>query len=180
MKAYKLNKKTQGGFSLAELLIVIVVIGVLMAVMLGMYSKYKERSAINSFATGSIELAVNIREAFLQVDRSYENVTTANVKASPGVIPSEMIVGANIQNPWGGAITFAAADYASGTKNAVAITSAGIPKVACLGVAKILKSSFIGLSINATEVKGDSKKMTSTNVSSACNADKNTMIFIHQ
>lgn len=180
MKACKLNKKNQTGFSLIEVLIVVGILGAVIYGVVTMYTSYKGRAAVNAFAFGSIELAVNIREAFLKVDRTYENVTTANVKASPGVIPSAMIVGDNVQNPWGGAITFAAANYASGTKNAIAITSPGVPKEACLRVAKILRSSFIGLTINGTEVKGDSKKMTSVAISSACNADKNTMIFIHQ
>ncbi len=78
----KLNKmKSQKGFTLIELMIVVAIIGILAAIAIPQFASYRER-AFNSAAESDLRNIMNGEEAYFADNEDYVNVTAATGPAN--------------------------------------------------------------------------------------------------
>ncbi|MDQ6965384.1 MAG: prepilin-type N-terminal cleavage/methylation domain-containing protein [Mariprofundaceae bacterium] len=125
----KMNEmKSEKGFTLIELMIVVAIIGILAAIAIPQFSSYRER-AFNSAAESDMRNIMNGEEAYFADAESYADVAVvtgpantfgslAGVKISKNVLAKVTGSGASDYT--------AATEHKSGTKTYTGMSSAGI------------------------------------------------------
>ena len=80
-------KKT-GGFSLVELMVVIVILGILVAIAVPSFVGYIERSKVTTAATDAAQLASNLNTLYLSVSGviGEDKINLAYVQSNPGAL----------------------------------------------------------------------------------------------
>lgn len=175
------SAKHQKGFSLLEVLAVIVIVVIGMA---GLYAMFGGGLAGAKGVNHAQQLTgLYVGGKSLYPSPSYTGIS-ANQIITAGKAPSDMVngtgAGATLSNPWGGSVTVAAANYGTGTSNAIAISSPQIPTNECNTVINTVASTFNVIKVGSTTVKDDSAGtvLSSSAVTTACAASgSNTVVF---
>lgn len=150
----------QKGFSLIELMVVLVIIGVLTAIVISQFAKASQRSKISETVSliGSIQSAVNeITQA-----NSHAEITVASLIGS-NRLPGKYIEGVKLYTPFGTEIT---SNYSvNGQDYTILFSSAS--KLACENLANAaLMTDAASISIDGTKLIDAA--MSQTGVKAAC------------
>lgn len=100
---------------------------------------------------------------------NFTSLTNA-VAISGKLAPTDMISGANLQNPWGGAVTI---NVNAGNAAQYDVTEAGVPTDGCSKMIGAF-SSVVGLKVNGV---AQALPIDAGAAVGACNAASNTLIF---
>ncbi|WP_440992955.1 prepilin-type N-terminal cleavage/methylation domain-containing protein [Cysteiniphilum litorale] len=154
----KINKTNQTsmqkGFSLIELMVVLVIIGVLTAIVISQFAKASQRGKISETVSliGSIQSAVNdITQA-----NSHAIINEASLIGS-NRLPSKYIEGTKLYTPFGTELT----TLTSSSGKDYTIQFASASKLACENLSNAaLMADAVSISIGGTELVGDTMNQT--------------------
>ena len=172
--------KKQGGLTIIELLIGIAAIAAFIAAVLLGYRSYKVGQTVKDHTEDLVQISTAVENAFMAVDRSYTNVSTAAVVAAR-VVPENMVRAGIPYNPWGGTVAFNPATITT-AGDAFTITSNSVPADECQRLAEKLVSSFNIIDIGGTVIKdaaaGDAA--TATEIQTNCGAGVTSITVTYQ
>jgi type IV pilus assembly protein PilA len=95
MKAPKMMKKAEGGFTLIELMIVVAIIGILAAVAIPAYSNYVVKAKVGAALTSVSTLQTAVVNCMQEAGGDPTNCTTANTSSGiPAFTPTKEVASA--------------------------------------------------------------------------------------
>lgn len=163
-----------GGFSLIELLLVL---AVLVGLIVGGFVLYQQNAeGVRSDQAQKQLLGLRSGIARLYTTPTYTGISAATI-INAGQAPSNMVNGTNLQAPWGGAVTVAAANWNGGTDNAFTITFANVPRSECNTMASAVQNSFVGVTVGTTVIKNATTQFNSGTLATACANDSNNLVY---
>ncbi|MDD4556134.1 MAG: type 4 pilus major pilin [Alphaproteobacteria bacterium] len=130
MKNYK---SEQSGRSMVEMLAVLAIVGILSVAGIAGYSKAMSKFKEQKLADQVSTLTANIRTAYSS-QSSYAGITSANV-ITYGFAPSDMVVGATLNNAMGGSVTIAPANVGGVANLGFTLLFTGLNKSSCMYLA---------------------------------------------
>lgn len=174
-------KKKQKGLTLIETLIALLVLGVVIAGALLLYSRANASSAANATQNQLLALTTAVRE--ISPGPSFTGITQSTLVTARKA-PSDMVNGTNLVNKFGGPVTIAAATYGTGAPagNAFTISFAGVPADVCSSVVARALENYPRIEVGSTVVQDKRAATpvvgTATSVTTACGAaDEATLTF---
>ena len=171
------NMKRQGGFSLAEVVMVLAVIGTILGVAIGSFGTASSGTRSYSAAQNLTNLQAGIRKLYPAPNFTGLNAATI---VQAGKAPDSMVgAGNTLVGQWGGTVTLAPADYNGGTSNAFTVTYPGIPQEECNDLIATVAPNFVTVVIGTSTVKDDAAgtALTTGSVVTACNNASNTVVL---
>jgi prepilin-type N-terminal cleavage/methylation domain-containing protein len=124
-----LRKNSKSGFSLMELIVVIVIIGILISAVIGLSG---QKETAKAAAAEEVIMQVSNATQSWATQRALEDFTSVNIAAlkTGGILPNNFTE--NRANPWGGTITVAvAANTVPNFINHYTISLTNVPTEVC-------------------------------------------------
>lgn len=152
----KLNRKSNKGMSLVELLLVVGLAAIILAGMFVAYNKVQSTNAANTEATNISTLRAGIKNLY-GASSNYAGVTPT-VLLSARVVPDSMrtATGTTINNTFGGTVAVVPSTFAGNANNSFAITYPNVPVDVCAKLVVAVSQSFNLVTVNGTPVKNTS------------------------
>jgi prepilin-type N-terminal cleavage/methylation domain-containing protein len=171
------RSKRTAGFSLIELLVALAIIGVLLFFVLRNKDSATNTGLSNAQVTQTSAI-VNALVKKVVTNGDFTGLTTQKAIDSQQ-LPSDAIKNGAIVNAFNGAITVAAANWGTGTNNAVAVTFTGIPGSACKPLVTALSgdNSVVGITVGTTVLKNATTTFSESAAITPCNNATNTLLF---
>jgi len=149
-----MERKNQKGFTLMELLLTMVVIGILVSIGMGIFGTNKMFAETDGVAKLDNNIANGIMEIYDNGD--FTGLTTAKV-IDLGVIPSSMVrtvvATPSFIDYYQGSVSFAPVSVGGGTNNGLSILHPIVPRDRCATTVMDLAKYFNIISVGAVEVK---------------------------
>ncbi|MHB8226325.1 type 4 pilus major pilin [Acidithiobacillus sp.] len=159
------RERNEQGLSVMEIIIIVLVgLGLMVAVLLVFHRFQRDNEVSQGISDLSSSIA-SIQSQFNGQSSYGASGTSLNALAMDAkLVPSEMIVNGAIQNPWGGAVTIAAATQG------FTIAYAGLSQSACNLLGKLQMGGLLSTTINGTVLPGGQNPPANNpvNVDGAC------------
>lgn len=143
--------RKQKGFTLIELIVVMVVIGIGSAVAIALFNNTRETSQVETETKNIQAIQAKTRDLFAA--RSDFTGLTSAVLLSANGFPTSMVNGANVTNAWNGAVTVTTATVPAANAAEGQIVYAGVPTSACIALVSKAARSARHINVGATNVK---------------------------
>lgn len=167
MQISKRNNKTQAGFSMIELMLALVVIGLLS---IPIYYIYKEASAgakTENEVTNISGMAATIRKAW-KSSSDFTGLTEAAMITRKQV-PDKLVSGTALMNSWSGAVTIGPSDISGGGgTSAFMITYNLVPVGSCMDIVAGVAGAFSTVIVEATTIKSPTTSFNQAAMATAC------------
>jgi len=144
-----LKSKGQKGFTLLEVLLVFVVVGVLITVLYAIFGPTLSNAKAEGQATQSSSDAAGIQKVY---QGRYTGITTAIVISLPNILPAKKILGTTYQNTWGGSNIITPSTFTGVANAGFMIEHQGVPKSDCVFFATELSKRFKRVDVGAAAV----------------------------
>ncbi len=167
------RERREEGLSVMEIVIIALVGLILLAAVLIVYHRFQRD---NEVSTGISDLTSSISsiEAQFQGQSSYgTSGTSLNTLAiNAKLVPSSMVVNGSLQDPWGGAVTIAAATQG------FTIEYQNLPQSACEALGKLQMGGLLSTTINGSTLAGGQNPPANNPVAvdGACTTGNNNTI----
>jgi hypothetical protein len=139
------------------------------AVVLILYSVFGANKTMTALSDVT-QLETNAKA--LYTSQSTFTTLTPAVAISAKLAPSDMISGANLQNPWGGAVNIA---VDAGNASEFDITENSVPADACAKIIAGVNGMAVGVTTNGT---AQTMPIDAGTAATACNNATNTLVLI--
>jgi Tfp pilus assembly protein PilE len=169
------RERDEQGMSVMEIIIIALVGLVLMAAVLIVYHRFQRDNEVSNGISDLSSTIASIQTQF-QGQSSYgSSGTSLNALAiNAKLVPSDMDVSGALQDPWGGAVTIAAATQG------FTVAYAGLSQSACNSLGKLQMGGLLSTTINGTALPGGQNPPDNNpvNVDGACTTgNANTIIW---
>ena len=169
----QMSKSLQRGFSMIELMLALVVIGVLAGSIFYIYNSLTASAKTENEISGINGMAANIRRAW-KSSSDFSALSTSTMITRKAV-PEKMINGTKLMNTWSGDVTVTPSgpDGGAGT-NAWKITYNLVPVEACLDLVSGVQTAFSAIKVGGTAVKTTTTPFNQSQAVTSCSpADGN-------
>lgn len=171
------------------LIAILLALAVLVIGIIGYFTMFQSASqSANAQSTQqSIESIFSTMEQQFATNPNFTGLTAASA-ATAGVFPSTWVSGTGtstvVQDPWGGAVTLAAAAVNGGTDNGWTLTVPNVPEAECTQVASFYTPQTASITVGSTSVWAnasyggtDDTPPAPATIQSACSSPSNTIIW---
>jgi len=143
------KKRREQGLSVLEIVIIALVGLILLAAVLVVYHRFQRDNEVSD-GISDLTSTISSIESQFQGQPSYGASGTSlnSLAIDAKLVPSTMIVNGNLQDPWGGAVSIAAASQG------FTITYNGLPQSACEALGKLQIGGLLSVTINGTAIPG--------------------------
>lgn len=143
------SERSEQGLSVMEIIIIVLVGLVLLAAVLVIFHRFQRDNEVSQGITDLTSAISSVQTEF-QGQSSYGTSGTSlnNLAINAKLVPSEMDVSGSLQDPWGGAVTIAAA------AQGFTIQYAGLPRSACEALGKLQMGGLLSTTVNSTTLPG--------------------------
>lgn len=162
-----MRNNRQGGFTLIEIMVVLVLGIIIVAVAAGGVGRAFSSNDATTEVRNIHDLMTNIQS--LKGTDGYSSVSTQLLYRVDGLpTPLTTTDGTSVLNSWDGAVTV------NGSATAFTVNYAGVPAASCIQIAtKIAEAGVMNVHVGSTAVT------TSAQANTGCAADTNTMSFTY-
>lgn len=146
-------RRGQGGFSFVELIIVIAVIMIMIGGVFAAKNKLFASNKAQIETRRATQIAADITSYYQGLGRnSYAGIAN-QVAIDNGLVPQEMVSGADLLNSWAGTVTIAPTNLGAGVNNAVQLTYTNVPREECTKMVAGTAQNAAQVQVNGQVVK---------------------------